>query len=258
MKKLLAAALLAMLIFSFSSCENKTSDGESVTAAAETMSLPEETAVSKVTSKPAEINTETTSAPETSVTSAFINTYTEVTDQPYGESVSEQKILMFMIYENLAWGFDRSIAILDSDGNYCIIYHDDEGGEFLSEESGDPLNDENWYQNFVDALEYGKYTWQDASGNEHENKLPDEKLELVKEYTKKFGDYKDAPIRDYGHMAYDSGVYALYGVYLDENNVPQYIKLCADGDWAYCIDDNNIADFVNSINGHFFYSDIEF
>ncbi|MDE6709392.1 MAG: hypothetical protein K2J76_02760 [Oscillospiraceae bacterium] len=259
MKKLLSAVLSAILIFSLSSCGNSQPADESITAAAETSSFSESvTTVSETTEKPAETQTETSSVPETTFTEEVIETFTEATSQPYGESVSEQKVLMFTLYENEAWSFDRQVGILDSEGNYCYISHEDEGGEFLARENGNPLLDENWYQNLVDALPYGKYTWQDSKGNEYENKLPDEKLELVKEYTEKFGEYTDYPIRNYGNMRYDSGSYCLYGVYLDENNVPQYIKLCAYGDWAYCIYDDDIADFVNSINGYFFYTDQNF
>ncbi|MDE7288318.1 MAG: hypothetical protein K2N71_02285 [Oscillospiraceae bacterium] len=252
MKKLLSAVLSAILIFSLSSCENSQPADESITAAAETTTVPETTA------KLSETQTETSSVPETTVTTEAVKTYTETTSQPYGESVSEQKVLMFILYENHAWGFNRHVEILDSDGNYCYISHEDEGGEFLARENGNPLIDENWYQNLVDALPYGKYTWQDSKGNEYETKLPDEKLELVKEYTEKFGEYTDYPIKNYGNMRYDSGSHCLYGIYLDENNVPQYIKLCAYGDWAYCIYDDDIADFVNSINGYFFYTDQNF
>lgn len=255
MKKLLAAVLSCMLVFLFSSCESKPSPDKASEETSEAANYTEIMAtVSETTSKPAETQPKTTSAPETSVTSKYIETYTESTSQPYGESVSEQKVLMFTLRENAAWGFQRSITILDSEGNYCYISHEDEGGGFLSEESGNPLEDENWYQNLADALEYGNYTWEDKKGKTHEFKLPDEKLELVKEYIPKFGDYRDAPIRNYGNMAYDYGMNFLYGVYLDENNVPQYIELCASGDWAYCIDDDGIADFVNSINGYFFYT----
>lgn len=256
MKRLVSAVLSAILIFFLSSCGNRQSADESITAAAET------TTVSETESEPAETQTETSSVPETSVTSevpeSYVDTYTKVTSQPYGESVSEQKVLMFTLYENAAWGFNRQVGILDSDGNYCYISYDEEGGEFLAFENGNPLLDENWYQNLVDALPYGKYTWQDSKGNEYENKLPDEQLELVKEYTEKFGEYKDCPIKNYGNMMCDAGSDSLFGVYLDENNVPQYIELCAYGDWAYCIYDDDIADLVNSINGHFFYTDSNF
>lgn len=256
MKRLLSAVLSAMLILSLSSCGNRQSADESITAAAETA------AVSETESTPAETQTETSSVPETSVTSevpeSYVDTYTEVTSQPYGESVSEQKVLMFTLYENAAWGFNRYVEILDSDGNYCYISYEDEGGEFLAHENGNPLHDENWYQNLADALPYGKYTWQDSKGNEYENKLPDEQLELVKEYTEKFGEYTDCPIRNYGNLMCDYGMTSLYGVYLDENNVPQYIEVCAYGDWAHCIYDKDIADLVNSINGYFFYTDRNF
>lgn len=263
MKKLLSAVLSAILILFLSSCGNRQTADESTTAAAETSSFSESAAtVSETTTKYSETQTETSSVPETSVTSeipeSYVDTYTETTSQPYGESVSEQKVLMFTLYENEAWGFNRYVEILDSDGNYCYISYDEEGGEFLAFENGNPLLDENWYQNLVDALPYGKYTWQDSKGNEYENKLPDEQLELVKEYAEKFGEYTDCPIRNYGNMRYDSGSTSLYGVYLDENNVPQYIKLCAYGDWAYCIYNDDIADFVNSINGYFFYTDQNF
>lgn len=263
MKKLLSAVLSAILIFSLSSCENSQPADESITAA-ETSSFSESvtTTFPETTTKYSETQTETSSVPETTVTTeaveTYIETYTKVTSQPYGESVSEQKVLMFTLYENEAWGFNRQVGILDSDGNYCYISYDEEGGEFLAFEDGNPLLDENWYQNLVDALPYGKYTWQDSKGNEYENKLPDELLALVKEYTEKFGEYTDYPIRNYGNMRYDSGSDSLFGVYLDENNVPQYIELCAYGDWAYCIYDDDIADFVNSITGHFFYTDQNF
>lgn len=263
MKKFLSAVLSAMLILSLSSCGNRQSADESITAAAETSSFSESmTTVSETTSKPAETQTETSSVPETSVTSevpeSYVDTYTEVTSQPYGESVSEQKVLMFTLYENRAWGFTRHVKILDSDGNYCRISYDEEGGEFLARENGNPLLDENWYQNLVDALPYGKYTWQDSEGNEYENKLPDEQLELVKDYAEKFGEYTNYPIKKYGNRKYDAGSTSLYGVYLDENNVPQYIELCAYGDRAYRIYDDDIADFVSSINGSFFYTDQNF
>lgn len=255
MNRFLAAVLSCMLIFSLSSCGDKLSPDKASEETYEAATYTESvTTVSETASKPAETQQEMTSVSETSVTSKYIETYTEVTSQPYGESVSEQKVLMFTLYENEAWGFQRSITILDSEGNYCYISHEDEGGGFLSEESGNPLENENWYQNLADALEYGNYTWEDKNGKTHEFKLPDEKLELVKEYTEKFGDYRGAPIRIYGNMAYDYGMDFLYGVYLDENNVPQYIELCASGDWAYCIDDDGIADLANSINGYFFYT----
>lgn len=253
MKKLLSAVLSAILIFSLSSCGNRQSADESITAAAET------TTVSETESEPAETQTETSSVLETSVTSevpeSYVDTYTEVTSQPYGESVSEQKVLMFMLYESNAWGFNRYVKILDSDGNYCRISYDEEGGEFLALENGNPLLDENWYQNLADALSYGEFTRQDSSGNEYENKLSDEQLELVKEYAEKFGEYTDYPIRTYNFHIIDAGIKSLYGVYLDENNVPQYVKLCSYGDWVYCIYDDDIADFVNNIDRNFFYTD---
>ena len=244
MKRLLSAVLSAILIFSLSSCGNKQPADESITAAAETTSFPESV---------------TTTVPETIVTSeafeSYVETYTEATSQPYGESVSEQKVLMFIFYESTAWGFNRYVKILDSDGNYCRISYDEEGGEFLALENGNPMLDENWYQNLADALSYGNFTRQDSSGNEYENKLPDEQLELVKEYAEKFGEYTNYPIRNYSLNIIDAGIESLYGVYLDENNVPQYIRLCTYGDWIYCIDDDNIADFVNNIDRHFFYTD---
>lgn len=277
MKKLLSAVLSAILVLSLSSCGNRQSADESITAAAETTTSFSETTTTvsetaetttsfsesmETEATPAETQAETSSVPETigttEVPGSYVDTYTETTSQPYGESVSEQKVLMFTLYENRAWGFARHVEILDSDGNYCYISYEDEGGEFLARENGNPLHDENWYQNLVDALPYGKYTGQDSEGNEYENKLPDEKLELVKEYAEKFGEYTDYPIRNYGNIRYDSGSHCLYGVYLDENNVPQYIKLCAYGDRAYCIYDDDIADLVNSINGYFFYTDQNF
>lgn len=240
MKKLLSAVLSAILIFSLSSCGNKQPADESITAA-ETTSFSESV---------------TTTVPETTVTAeafeSYFETYTEATSQPYGESVSDQKVLMFMLYESNAWSFNRYVEILDSSGNYCRISYDDEGGEFLALENRNPLLDENWYQNLTDALSCGNFTRQDSSGNEYEKKLPDEQLELVKEYSEKFGEYTNYPIRTYNVSVSDAGIKSLYGVYLDENNVPQYITLCSFGDWVYCIDDDNIADIVNSIDKHFF------
>ncbi|MDE7288317.1 MAG: hypothetical protein K2N71_02280 [Oscillospiraceae bacterium] len=241
MKKLLSSVLSAILIFSLSSCGNSQPADESITVAAETTTSFSESV--------------TTTVSETIFTAEVVETFTEATSQPYGESVSEQKVLMFMLYENEAWSFDRQVGILDSEGNYCYISHDEDGGEFLALENGNPLLDENWYQNLVDVLSYGNFTRQDSSGNEYENKLPDEQLELVKEYTEKFGEYKNYPMRSYNIMMCDAGIKSLYGVYLDENNVPQYIRLCAYGDQVYCIDNDDIADFVNSIEESFFYTD---
>lgn len=223
------AVFSALLIFS-SACEKEHSVSvESGTALPETTAASaEKNTVSKTEKITEKISETSTEAPEPETD----RTFTQITSQPYGESVSEQNIIMFSIYENHAWSFCQHVDVLAADGSCYSFYTED------LEESFKPWKDENWYARLEEI----------AAEEESLGYIIEADMETIRAFKDSFSEYSDCPYKVYDNSTYDWGTSTLYGVYLDENSVPRYAELCSYGDWVTCIYDSDVMDFVNSID----------
>lgn len=173
---------------------------------------------------------------ETYTNEAFI----ETENDNYFET---SPIVMVHIYENYAWSFEQEVTIIDTDG---YLYYFECSGEGVDDSEKINLHDDdNWY------YELTKITSTESIGQIEENIMDN-----INEFSYNFEQYKEYPIKEYSSYLRDYGNDYLYGIYFDENNVPQYIMLSQYGNNIKCINNDSVINFVDQmIDSDIFYTE---
>lgn len=235
MRKKLFIPIFAAIFLLFSACQMDNSTAEESETV---LSVPSETTLSKTTTATSETEISQTTAAATGETTTSQTTTAATSETTLSQTTAaetsdyKQNILMFSINENEAWGYYQYLTILDADGSCYRIYTEDEEQRFNLRNNG------NWYEQLENI----------AAEREIYGRIDSESLNLICEYTGKFGEYVSYPVKDFLIDNSDFGFNRLYGIYLDENNTPIYIELCCYGDSISCIDNEDIINFINLID----------
>lgn len=181
-------------------------------------------------------------APEISGTPSVSNTAAEAETSSVIVNISEDNedtealpIILVVLYENYAWGWEQDITIIDSSGSY--YYLRDEQIEQLQENAiWFDFDEKDWYNTLCDIAELGSVT-----------ELSDEELKAILDFSENYEDVsKNRYYKEYESALIDYGNYYLYGIYYDEGK-PKYVLLSQYGNGVKCLDNEDVINFVNQM-----------
>lgn len=221
MKKV-SCVLLSAVILTLTACS---ADGMEMTAETGTTAaeLSEtETAVETVTA-PA-INYEAEELRKKIMTEEK-NRATEVSET--AEVYDDPQITLMILYENDAWGFQQDVTVIDTNGQQYRVQYWDEEDKF-------DLSSDDWYAELEKLTE--EEPW--------EYHLSGKALEEVRSFSDRYSEFEEYPIIYIAGNGADMGNTYLYGIYRDENGVPEYLELCVSGNGIECMDNSEIKEHV--------------
>lgn len=177
-----------------------------------------------------------------------ISTSAETTQLNSNEHSTEQtysnEVMLVVIYESFASSYQQNVYVLDEEGNiYDASYSDI---PYISSSMPDrfSFDKDDWHEKLKEITQ-----------TESSEKLEAYIADGIRDLTGRFQNCKDYPFKQYPEATADYGIQYMYGIYYDENNVPQNVLLCSFGDAVTCIDDSNVIRLVNELsNTSFFYT----
>lgn len=167
-----------------------------------------------------------------------INLYAEAssdTASDLSENI-EDDILMAVVYESFSASYQQSVSVLDKDGNIHSASYTEIPGISGSMSENFSFDSQNWYEKLIEIKQL-----------ENEDELQGDTVENVRKFINNIYNYTSCSLKSYQNVTTDYGVQYLYGIYHDENNVPQYVLLCSYGDYTTCIDNSDVTMFVNEL-----------
>ncbi len=198
-------ALSVLLIFSVS-CSNTAQDMSEIS---ETLSYT------------TTVKSETSSVKSTTVTLPSVEMNTEALP-----------IVMVVLYENYAWGWEQEIKIIDSNGLRYYYGEEQQQNDFIWFD----FDEKDWYNTLCNIAKLGEVV-----------ELSDEKLTAILDFSENYEDVsKNRNYKEYESTLVDYGNYYLYGIYYDEGK-PKYVLLSQYGNGVKCLDNEDVINFVNQM-----------
>ena len=248
--KIFMIGIIIVMIL-LSGCENSTEEASQTNLAA--VSLNEATAAAEdISAISSDFNVMLLESDAVQLSSVTIDIITSDSDAEIKEPITCEEndrdfitasIVMVQIYENYAWGFEQEITVIDSNGS---CYYFEAYGEGVDSSEGISLyEDDDWYDKLVEITE-----------SKSIGQISEDISDVIQEFLCDIEQYESYPVKEYPSTLRDYGTESLYGIYIDENNIPQYVKLCQYGNNIKCIDNDEVVDFVNQmINSDIFYTE---